>query len=275
LAFDPLVDVSDPDSAVPLGPFGAAMPINEINTIASEDDPSLTDDLLELYYSTQEAGPDQLYRLRRASVNDPWGARELITELSSGGNTNNPKVAGDGLTLYFASGTYAGRIGGADIFVSTRPDRNAAWGVPQLVPGINTINDDYEPWVVANGLAIYYTYEESAGESSLHVARRALTSEPFGPSEQLLSLDAAGYDGGAWVTEDELEVFFHTSRYGMRSIVRASRASTAEPFGTPEPFPDIDDPTAHEEDPWISPDRRTMAFARYMAGDRNIFIVTR
>src|SRR5262245_48718825 len=86
------------------------------------DDPTLTDDRLELYFNFQA----DIFVATRASVGAPWSAPVRVAELSSTANETTPEITGDGLTIYFASDR-VGTLGGEDIWIATRRARGQAW----------------------------------------------------------------------------------------------------------------------------------------------------
>ncbi len=65
--------------AAPLGPFTSITPLTTLNTIAGEDDPTLTGDLLELYFD--RAG--DIWFSVRVSTTDTWPAPQALTALNS------------------------------------------------------------------------------------------------------------------------------------------------------------------------------------------------
>ena len=121
VGFDPLsasvVDGGlDADGSV-LGPFGPAVTIAELNTGASEDDPTLTADRLEIVFASNRPmgmGAEDLWTPTRASVTDPWSGLRPIAEINSAAGDSAPRIARDGLTLYFDS-SRGGSAGGLDV----------------------------------------------------------------------------------------------------------------------------------------------------------------
>jgi Tol biopolymer transport system component len=65
-----------------------------------------------------------------------------------------PVLAADQLTLYFGS-TRAGGQGGTDIWMAVRSSVTAAFGTPQDVAELNTVNEDYPEWISSDGCTLY------------------------------------------------------------------------------------------------------------------------
>jgi len=144
------------DAAAALGTFSAPTRIEGLSTtLAGEDDPSLTADLLEIFF---QRGAD-IYTSKRASVADAWPDATLVAELDSPALNVSPFVMPDGLTIYFGSergGT------GMDIYRSTRTGRADAWGAPLLVtaPGVTAINhgtaNDFAPCLTSDDATMIF-----------------------------------------------------------------------------------------------------------------------
>jgi hypothetical protein len=268
-AFDGASDAVDARSSAAVNaPFAAGQPVPELATAGvDEDDPCLTDDMLEMYFDTQSG----LARVTRTALEQPWSSPVMVTELNTG-NVNNAKISGDGLTIYFNSTRVPSMAG--DVWFATRPDRASAFSTPELVLGIQTANDEFEPMVNAEGTVIYFGRTNVT--PSLWRAARASTAVPFGNEQPLTALDFPGYDGSPWVSQDELVVYFHSDRVSSaeRAIFRATRASTTDAFSTPVRLIELDVP-GKEEDPWLSPDGHTLFYAVNSGGQYDIYMATR
>jgi Tol biopolymer transport system component len=88
----------------------------------------------------------------------------------------------------------------------------------------------------------------------------------------------SGFDEDSPNTHDGLTLYFSSDRpgsSGMTNIWRATRESTSEPFMAPEPVDELNT-DEREEDPWVSPDGRTIWFASGRgSGVFHLFTATR
>ena len=125
LNFTPVGDLGDAGTSDPDAAFSAPVPLTALNIGMGEDDPSLTSDLLEIYFSSSRSGSQRVWRSVRAAATDPWPAPQMVTEVD-GANVNNPKISLDGLALIFSS-TRAPNLGGSDLWLATRPDRGSVF----------------------------------------------------------------------------------------------------------------------------------------------------
>ncbi|MFN2392036.1 MAG: FG-GAP-like repeat-containing protein [Pyrinomonadaceae bacterium] len=98
-----------------------------------------------------------------------------------------PFIAPDNLSLFFASDR-AGGTGGFDLYVSTRPNANAPWGMPvNLGTNINTTGGELCPTVVPGGLSLYFISDKpgGCGGNDIYVSRRMNNQSEWGPAVNL------------------------------------------------------------------------------------------
>lgn len=90
-------------------------------------------------------------------------------------------------------------------------------------------------------------------------------TKPFGTPEEVTELNALPA-GGARLTPDMLTVYFHAGAGAGARLYQAKRASTSEPFGTPERVPGLSSAaeegniSEHATIPTVSPDQLTIYF---------------
>jgi hypothetical protein len=160
-----------------------------------------------------------------------------------------------------------------DIFVATRPDRSSTFSVPQLVVSLQGPMNEIEPEPVFGGLVMYFT-RENVG--FMRAERTATTTDTFANFAMQATIDSPAYDGGLFVTDNELVVYFHSDRAtsAERAIYRSVRANATDPFGAPVRLSELDMPNK-EEDAWLSPDGHTLFFASNTSGQYDIYMATR
>jgi hypothetical protein len=104
----------------PDGDFGPGVAQAELNSGASDIQPSVRKDGLEVVFASNriaEAGQD-IWTSTRDSVDDPWSAPvNLGSAVNTTANETRPSLSWDGTTLYFGRAT---ALMPADIFVTTR-----------------------------------------------------------------------------------------------------------------------------------------------------------
>jgi hypothetical protein len=163
-----------------------------------------------------------------------------------------PNVSADGLTLYFSSGRPGG-LGDYDIWLSTRPSVDAAWGAPVNIGApINSKYYDAYPCVAADGLTLYFTehffFNEQVGvrppvgstnpwDSDIWMSTRATASAPWGPAVSAGTPPNSGAVEGCGVTlsGDGLTMVFaaafRSGGLGNVDLWMCSRTTKQEPWG--------------------------------------------
>jgi hypothetical protein len=259
------VDDGQADSVMPLGPWGAPVPI-DITPVA-DDDPSATADLLELYFNRNS----DIYVTKRASISDPWDTPVVVAELSSADTETTPEVTYDGLTIYVASNR-AGGLGGNDIWMSTRASRTAAWGMPVHVPELSSTSADGAA-TLTDPLVIMID-SDRGGSLDILIAQRTSPMATFGAPQLVTPLDTTESEGNPMLASDKLTVYFDSNRTGDGELFVATRTSPTGAFGMPAQITELSTASA-ESDPWISPDARTMLFTSNRDGTQRLWQTTR
>jgi hypothetical protein len=103
------------------GSFGPPSPVVELNSPASDIQPNVRKDGLEVVFaSNRRAGTDQdVYVATRNAATDPFSAPVSVAEVNTTtASETRPSLSWDGTTLLF--GRAPGPEGSTDIFISTR-----------------------------------------------------------------------------------------------------------------------------------------------------------
>lgn len=265
------------DGLAGLGPFGPATEVPGLSSGGIDEDPSLTGDMLELIFNSDRTGGGDIYRSTRQSVTDPWGAPQLVTELSTASLENTPEISLDGLTIWFSSDRNS--AGNQQIWVATRPTRNDPWSPPQLAAGgVNTAANDVAAFVLPDELVMYLVNNAVAADSNdIYMATRTSTTAPWSAQMHVVELSAPGFDSDPWVSADGTVIYWSSVRTGQPELWRANRAAQgATPFEQLEPVTELNT-SLMEDDPWLSPDGHTIYFSRGVdfATQMSIFMATR
>lgn len=93
---------SSADSGVPdamtLDPFAGGTELTINAPGFNDDDPTLTPDMLEMYFNSARDG-NGIYVSTRAALGFEWETPTRVTALDTVGSLGNPKISRDGLTL--------------------------------------------------------------------------------------------------------------------------------------------------------------------------------
>ena len=259
------------------GPFETAAIVEQLRSTAREDDPSLTADLLEIYFDSDRSGGmggGDIWMSTRGSLDAPWGAAINVTVLNSTGDDATPDVSPDGLTLHYVTAR-AGAIGAKDVYVSTRESRDHAWSPPVHVPELSTAGDEAGPSARADSREVYLgsNVAGGAGGDDLYFSVRSSTAVAFGPLRAVDGLNTASNDAEPWISATGQFLAFASNRAGGAGgsdLYITSRPALSDPFETPSALPGVNT-SADETDPWLSADGTVLFFAR--GGD--IYTATR
>jgi Tol biopolymer transport system component len=167
-------------------------------------------------------------------------ATQLVIPGSPSGPSgdSSPSLASDNLTLYFQSPSRSPSLGDYDIYQTTRATPTGSFETPtNLELPVNTSSLDGNEKISRDGLSLYFNSDRpgTAGEVDIYVATRATTSAAFGNPVRLDSLNTAFRDGAPDISADGLSIIFTTNKpggLGNRDIYMATRATTADPFGS-------------------------------------------
>jgi hypothetical protein len=253
--------------------FGTPQLLAELGTAYANDNPTLTADLLEIFFTSDRATQNtDVWSARRAQSSAPFDAPALVTAVSTSAFETSSAISADGLTLWVGSDRPGG-LGDLDIWMSTRPTRGAAWSAPVNLLSMNSADKDLPrppgqhelvmPLASQRGgLALYQTF----------LAPRANRSAPFGAPQAIPELafgDKSTVD--AFLTDDGLTLFFSSGLAGATAdLYVAWRRSISEPFSIYEPLDDLNT-TFDERDPWLSPDGKLLFFTSDRGGLLNIY----
>ena len=258
------------------GPWTVPVPIAELNSAgAQDDDPSLTADMLEIFFDSDRA-PGTLgdvFTARRASPTAPFGPVTIVSELASISDDTGPDVSPDGLTLYMSSDRRT--AGDRDLYISTRTDRNGPWSVPARVVELASPHDDANAYETADGLAIYFATTRPDGtDTDIYVATRLARNQVWGVPARVPGVSEPGMpESQHWIHSDATVIYFAAGFPG--DVWSATRSDPSQPFGARELVPVINDAAVEDSDPWLSPDQRTLVFMSYRSGMGDIYIATR
>jgi hypothetical protein len=261
-----------------VGPFNPPVPIGVLNDpLHQDDDPTLTDDMLELFFASSRGPAGDIFVSHREQASDPWGPPEPANGLNSLWIENTPEISPDGLTIYFSSNR--NDLPDEDVFFATRSDRISGWSVPVRVAELSTPGlRDVCPFPTANGLHLYVCVgPEILPELDLVRFDREGLRAPWSEPSPLVELNTAGLECAAWLDPSERVLAFMSDRPGGTGAIDlwlTSRTMADEPFEGPAPLVELNSP-AVDEDPWVSPDGATVYFASERLGTLDIFMALR
>lgn len=153
---------------------GWTAPLNlgrNINTEFWESQPCLSPDKRELYFTSRRPdsyGGSDIY-VSRLQANGSWGpAQNMGPGINSIGDESSPFIHADNQTLYFMSNGHQG-YGGDDLFLVRRM-ADGSWTAPEnLGYPINTIENENNLVITADGKTAYYASDRSDTRGGLDI----------------------------------------------------------------------------------------------------------
>jgi Tol biopolymer transport system component len=253
--------------------FGMPQPVPGLRSDTDEvQDPALTFEGLELYFTSPTGGQNDIWVSRKALAADPWGPSTLVTELSSPQNDEDPEVSVDGLIMYFASDRGGD---GRRLYASCRRTRDTPWEMPARVDTLGSSTLDKAP-ALDRG-QIYLVFASQRGTASaphLFAATRPDSSAAWQSATEITALTSAWQDSDPALYSDGRGLLFASRRLTQgqtADLFQAERPNVSAPFASSlAPISELNT-SANEEDPWISQDGRHILFVSDRSGRRRIY----
>jgi Tol biopolymer transport system component len=150
--------------------FSAPVLVSGVSSNFDEYEPWLPPSHDRLYFSSNRGGANVFELFSSQGSGSTFGPPALIPGLVSSKDQESPFLTADELTIYFSSGR-AGGLGKLDIWTASRPNKDAAFGIPQHLPELSSPADDYPTWLSDDGCRmIVQSY--ASGDSELYYAVR-------------------------------------------------------------------------------------------------------
>jgi hypothetical protein len=244
-----------PPDTIGMGPWTNIAPVLPGSPVG-DDDPTLTGDLLELYFNRNA----DIYVATRTALDQPWSTPARVDELSSTGNETTPEVTSDGLFMLIGSDR-TGTIGADDIWVSTRASRTAVWSTPVHVDELSSTTENAASAPTDDRLTIVQIGNPSGTDVQMYAASRATATGTFSSPLAIPGANSAQADYSPMLSQDRLTLYFDSNRSGNEELYVATRTTATGTFATPAIISELST-TAEETDPWVSPDGHHMFFVR-------------
>lgn len=244
------------------------------------DDPSVTADLRELYFGARQrtGDPDvdveDIWRATRDQPEGPWTLVARVDELSTDANETGASISLDGLTLVFSRD-----VGGRnfDLFIATRPDRDAPFDPPVAIAELNTGASESPGQLSLDGLTLYFA-SDRGGDFDIFTATRPSRFEPFGPPEPVPAASAVDRDElSPTISADGNELTFAAADVPpFLELYLGRRDDLNQPFERAAPIAELNSQLS-ESDLRFGPNGRfaVMASDRTVLGRNRIWTTTR
>ena len=201
----------------------------------------------------------------RCNPDSPFRAPVPISEINTAASEEFAYLSPDELTMYFSSDR-PGTLGRYDIFMVTRPKRDAPWENIVPVPGVNTPNGhERRPMVTGDGATMYALIGGSPDEDIGIATRIGMTATFTSFTTAAISVVSFNDEPGT-ILPDHRAIWFSSDRAGNGNyeIFRARRSSAG--FDTSVLASGVNDPGAADKYPVVTPDELKLFFSRNRRG---------
>ncbi|MHC4072456.1 MAG: LamG-like jellyroll fold domain-containing protein [Planctomycetota bacterium] len=173
-------------------------------------------------------------------------------------------ISVDGLEFCFDSDRPGG-FGDRDLWVTTRSTVDDDWGTPlNLGPPVNSSAVDISAEISADGLELYFssTRPGGLGLEDIWVTRRKSKDDTWDPPVNLgPPVNSSERDYGAFMSSDDLEIYFNSMRVGFHDIYVMRRATMSNDWDAPVNLGPVVNGPSHDIAPNLSADGRYLFFS--------------
>ena len=199
--------------------------------------------------------------------------------LNSPAFDGSPTVSGDETELFFTSERKAQE----DLFVSSRPSREAAWREPMNLgaPIDDPMAGDFSLRLSSDGKELYFASNRSGGfgKADMYVASRASRQHPWGPATNLgRRLNTEAFEAFPTPSADGTMLYFNRSTMfdsQDSDIWMSTRAGPEHQWSVPQRAPGGINSDRAEFSPSLSTDGKTLYFASQRGGNIDVWVSTR
>ena len=211
-----------------------------------------------------------------------WSVPVPITELNTTASESPNSISRDGLNLYI---NYVNPSTGTmeDIYVSHRADVDSPWGMPVIVPNVNSSRNDRHAFISPDGHRLYFASNRTGSLNNsydIYVSWREHVKDDDGwqtPS-RLPVVNTTGFDVGPRLFEDEygvVQLYFSSNPFANAQPADIFRSALGiDGFETPVSVSELNS-IFHEGACYLRKDGREIYFPRTEGVVQNVMVSTR
>ena len=176
----------------PFAPFTSVEQISTLNySLGHVDYAWVSADNLRMYYYRTEGSIRRIKFTKRSTIDEEWKPGNNISSLYNLGDVSNPSLTQDELTIVFTGRDIPGGLGGYDIWMATRHNRNSPFTNFINLAEINSTEQDAHPSISSDGLTLYFDSERNGTGQFFRATRESLDTH-FDNPEHLSFFDSPG-----------------------------------------------------------------------------------
>ena len=169
-------------------------------------------------------------------------------------------LTSDELTLYFSNWTASTSN---DLWVATRATTTDPFALDVQITELDTAFSEWAPHEL-DDLHLLYS-STASGNYDLMIATRPTKSSAFGAGVPITELNSSFNEETAVMSNDQLRIYFSSSRTTMAALYFAERTDPAQPFSAPVLIPELDSPEI-DEGPSLTTDELEIFFESTRGG---------
>ncbi|MBX7126450.1 MAG: hypothetical protein K1X47_12220 [Cyclobacteriaceae bacterium] len=154
-----------------------ANPGTPLNSAQHDSSPTISPDGTQMFFMRcgsmdfSKASDCRIFTARRTG-NGRWSEPEELPSTINTGNSQMPRICGDGETLIFSSDRFAPNKGGMDLYLTRRS--NGSWSQPLALDFVNTPSEDQFVSVTSSGR---YLLRDTPGQRKSELVEYQFPSE--------------------------------------------------------------------------------------------------
>ncbi len=199
-----------------------------------------------------------------------FGTPTLVEGISTPGvGEDCVSLSSDGLDVFFASNSGKGEYP-HDLYVAHRDSTASDFSSPVPLSSLNTERAKSQPNISSDGLTLYYVSGDPAKTDPTNLvgeiwtATRSSLNEPFGNPSQLLAPQPGWGFYRPSVSSDGRSLYLQETDVDLTSsntdVYVSHRDSMEQPWGVPQPVPELSKPNHWQSRPFIAPDDLSLFF---------------
>jgi hypothetical protein len=231
---------------------------------SKEQDPTISGDLLEIFFYSDRSGDDEIWTSRRATPDSLWEQPTQVLALTSPGRDINPAISVDGLRLWFHSQREP-----SGIWFSERETRDSAWTSPVR---IDPLGSEIAPGPSQDELrmGVSVLLDDRDGRDIFEAVRPDARA-PWGEPTELAGINDLSDDSTPFLIGDGQQILFSSSRTGQGDLFWAHREIVNAPVTTIEALVELNDPDAFDSHPVLSVDGTLIFFGSTRSGNTDLY----
>lgn len=201
--------------------WSVPVPLAEINSLASEEHPSIARDGLTLYFTSDRGGDANVWFSKRVDVSSPFGAPSQVADVNTMAEDRMGSIDALDQSLFLSSTRDS--PGADQLYEARRSTAGEAWSPPALVAEIVASAGDPSVHVDDRGVAMYLVQNNNATKD-LFWTTRPMAGAPWAATVPVAELNTGVSESDPWLSPALRVIYFvRDDGVGTKDIYMATR----------------------------------------------------